>query len=129
MIYKGENHPDEYYRKQGLLRDRLFIGYWKGNDSEYLPDPNDYIDAKWNVIEKTIITNYLKSADDFEHYFGMSNCRICDVINGTSEKSDGVYIWPTGFPHYIEEHSVKPPQEFIDHVFERVGKNVQKGSL
>ena len=29
---------------------------------------------------------------------------------------DGTWVWPEGFAHSIEAHSVRPPQEFIDHL-------------
>jgi hypothetical protein len=29
--------------------------------------------------------------------------------------TDGTYNWPQGFEHYITEHGVRPPTEFIAH--------------
>ena len=44
---------------------------------------------------------------------------------GGTDLSDGHYVWPFGFAHYVEAHGVKPPQEFIDHVWRANG--VMKG--
>lgn len=50
---------------------------------------------------------------------GHSYCRICEIENnGYREKSDGVYLWPEGFLHYVTEHDLRPPKEFIEHCLE-----------
>jgi hypothetical protein len=38
---------------------------------------------------------------------------------GNKEFTDWAYYWPEGFVHYIEEHNVKPPKEFVDHVMKK----------
>ena len=54
---------------------------------------------------------------------GYSTCRICGLSpNGSTCIADDTFVWPEGFAHYIEEHSVRPPQEFIDHVKRKVSK-------
>jgi hypothetical protein len=35
---------------------------------------------------------------------------------GVSEYTDGIWLYPEGFLHYVRRHAVKPPQEFLDHV-------------
>jgi len=35
---------------------------------------------------------------------------------GELEMSDGIYVWPDGLAHYIEEHNVRLPEEFVAHV-------------
>jgi hypothetical protein len=35
---------------------------------------------------------------------------------GSHDLTDGVFVWPEGYAHYIEKHDVKPPREFIEHV-------------
>lgn len=49
-------------------------------------------------------------------YMGYSTCRVCGKKdNGDSEYSDGTYVWPSGFAHYVLEHQVRPPDEFVQH--------------
>jgi hypothetical protein len=37
-------------------------------------------------------------------------------LMGTSCLTDGTFIWPEGFAHYLEAHAVRPPVEFVRHV-------------
>jgi len=39
---------------------------------------------------------------------------------GCSALTDGVYVWPEGYAHYIRRHGVKPSDQFIKHISERV---------
>ena len=62
---------------------------------------------------------------------GYSPCRICGQQNGALELSDGVFVWPDGLAHYVSDHLVKPPQEFVVHALaalaslEEAGRNEQ----
>lgn len=48
---------------------------------------------------------------------GYSPCRLCGLAsNGNLDLTDGTYIWPEGLAHYVLEHSVRLPDEFIHHV-------------
>jgi len=38
---------------------------------------------------------------------------------GANCLSDGTFIWPEGFPHYLEVHAVRPPEAFVKHVLSR----------
>jgi hypothetical protein len=35
---------------------------------------------------------------------------------GSSDLSDGFWVWPEGLAHYIEDHHVVLPDDFIRHV-------------
>lgn len=119
---------------------RFYIGYWADVDQcpktikdlnrqqareflgceiqkSKLPKPQDYIDDTWDVTERELVINYLENVKVVEHWRGYSYCRFgCDTNMGTTCKSDGSYTFPEGFIHYLKEHSVKPPQQFINHV-------------
>jgi hypothetical protein len=53
---------------------------------------------------------------EHEAYMGWSECRICGCINGSRDLTDGVYLWPEGFSHYVRVHNIKPSERFIKHV-------------
>jgi hypothetical protein len=55
-----------------------------------------------------------------ETYMGYSKCRICDRINGVGEFMDDIYLWPEGLAHYVGEHSVRLPQEVVEHILREV---------
>ena len=101
-----------------------FIGYWVRPKTEYteasvgLPDPHDFVDEKWDAVQRNAVLRHLQAGTVFESWRGWSWCRFkCGEHKmGSQCLTDGKYVWPQGFAHYIAEHGVKPPQEFIDHV-------------
>lgn len=98
--------------KKALIK----IGYWKGGASynDQYPDVNDYIRPRWSPLTKEMVLMYLDKGKTVKHWKGSSNCRICGKENGSTELSDGTYVWPEGFSHYIEKHDVMPPEDFIE---------------
>ena len=138
-------HPSIPKRKADGLK---FIGYWREGPISpnklklpvpgaaamaaflrtitelcLLPSPQHYIDENWDTAEKLKVVEYLKAGKFWEGWRGWSECRFGDNDdNGCTDLTDGTYVWPEGFAHYVEVHDVKPPQEFIDHVL----KNSQK---
>lgn len=47
---------------------------------------------------------------------GVSDCRFCGAVNGGVERTDGVYVWPRGLPHYLRAHGVRLPVRVIRHI-------------
>ena len=66
--------------------------------------------------DKQRIIDYLDSGKTLSSYFGRSECRICKQHLGSSDLSDGVYLWPEKFSHYIKEHEIILPDWFIEHI-------------
>ena len=124
-----DRHPDT----PGKASDKKHIGFWAANADpdadEYeakglpLPWPADHVDESWNKAKRDIVVQYLKGAPNVEFWRGFSFCRLgCeDGAQGTTDKGDGTYVWPAGFAHYVEHHGVRPPEEFVDHVLEKMG--------
>lgn len=117
-------HPDH-----SKLVGKRYIGYWAADKDPAkcsyarkgisLPWPGDYVDTSWDPQERAAVVAYLESVHDVVAWCGRSYCRLgCaeSIAMGSTDKGDGVYVWPEGFAHYVEVHGVKPPQEFIDHV-------------
>jgi hypothetical protein len=100
-------------------REPIKVGFWRGRDgdqSEY-PDVRSFIDWTWNPNERALVAAYVSNSRfRGEGYRGWSDCRICGRNNGSSDFSDRVYVWPEGFVHYIRDHGVKPPSDFVAHV-------------
>lgn len=86
-----------------------------------LPFPWDFV-GTWDEAERIAVLAHLKTGETFESWRGNSWCRFeCDVkhLAGYRDMTDGTYVWPEAFPHYIEAHNVMPPKEFLDHVLRR----------
>jgi len=94
------------------------IGYWPGGEDPGCPDPAWFVDLKWDPAERALVCTYLNSGTELFQYCGLSWCRFSREVTflGSKELTDGFYYWPEGLSHYLEQHYVKPPQEFIDHV-------------
>jgi hypothetical protein len=89
------------------------------NEAKY-PNVRDMIDPSWRGEERDAVIAYLLRRGYVRMaYLGWSTCRICGCENGTKDMTDGVYVWPEGFAHYLIAHEVKPPVEFIQHVMSR----------
>jgi hypothetical protein len=96
------------------------IGYWFNDHHPNFPKPEKYVDQSWDQSERENVAKYLDSGKKFVTWRGCSTCRMCGKRNGSQCLTDNTYIWPEGFSHYIREHGVKPPDEFINHI---LGKN------
>lgn len=95
-----------------------FIGFWKTDD-----EPKEYIDPDWDSAERHMVIAYLLSGKVESRFRGHASCRVCGERNGSTDLTDGVWIWPEGLAHYLKEHGVRPPQEFVDHVLSKtIGK-------
>ena len=97
------------------FRGRKPVGFWK--PPSFYPDPHDFVNEDWDEAEKQLVLDHIES-DKHERVgcFGWAPCRMCDKVdNGVYDIWDSEWIWPEGLAHYIREHAVKPPQEFIDH--------------
>ena len=92
------------------------IGYWRSESEPHWPDPSDFVDEDWDQIERRRVAAYLSSGVVPRAAAGYSKCRICGQRNGSAEHTDGVYLWPEGLAHYVTDHAVRLPVEFVEHV-------------
>lgn len=96
------------------------VGYWKSTKEPNLPEPFGMVGHYNDQELKTKIIKYLKSGNIYVQWRGFSNCRFkCDPKHralGTKCLSDGVYVWPEGFYHYIEKHNIILPEAFLEHI-------------
>ncbi len=99
------------------------IGFWAqlppnhpASTGEGLPWPSEFYDPGWDETERLKVATYLDSGKEHEAYLGWSSCRLCGISNGSRELTDGKYLWPSGYSHYVRDHKIRPPQSFIDHV-------------
>ena len=96
------------------------IGYWNGEQASGWPDVAAFVDAGWDEDERHMVGRYLASGTVARIFMGFSVCRICGASNGSVEYSEGTYIWPSGLAHYVDQHDVRLPDEFVRHAAARL---------
>ena len=104
------------------------IGYWNSDADPHLPDPAAFIDPAWDQEIRADICDYLRRGLLARGYMGHSTCRICGKRdNGNLELTDTTYVWPSGLAHYVQDHLVRLPDEFVSHVreVEQTNENAQ----
>ncbi len=101
------------------------IGFWSDSPRDAgkpWPWPGDSVSLTWDHAERDVVVAYLN--DPKHHrtaFFGYAHCRLCSKHdNGVHDVDDHVWLWPSGYAHYLTAHLVKPPQDFIDYVMRQV---------
>lgn len=94
------------------------IGYWMESlrDERYYP-PQEFVRDLGEETRQRLV-DYLDAGRLYLAYRGMSWCRFgCESVNmGSTERTDGEWVWPAGLSHYVGTHQVALPREFIAHV-------------
>lgn len=93
------------------------VGYWTVPHAEAFrtrgwPDPVDLVTV-WEREEKRAVVSYLRGGKFFRSFSGESECRICGESVGAGELTDGCWAWPEGLAHYVENHDVGLPEDFV----------------
>lgn len=113
-----------------MVRTRILrsIGFWSGGATNARwPDVRQFVDVNWDPDERDQVANYLQSGLVVRSYMGYSPCRLCGKDNGDLELSDGAYVWPDGLAHYILEHGVRLPDQFVQHAI-RLTEELEEAS-
>jgi len=69
--------------------------------------------SKTTIPDREKLASYLSNGHVAIAWKGYSSCRICGKTLGSVCKTDGIWIWPDMLEHYILEHNVKLPEEFV----------------
>lgn len=94
----------------------LGIGFWKERLADDFPLPMETEGELDGAVREALIA-WLDAGAVVEQYRGVSFCRYgCEGPLGSADLSDGVWVWPEGYSHYLLYHRVVPPQAFVAHV-------------
>lgn len=95
------------------------IGYWQSDDESTFHHPGTFIGQYESETVKNAVVKYLDSGQRLSSWMGYSYCRFnCGMPEhkmGDSDLTDGVWVWPEGLSHYVKEHNVMVPKDFIIH--------------
>lgn len=92
------------------------VGYWKQseNSNENLPWPTTGRKLPNETKHKIIL--YLNRGKTHAAWMGSSHCRICGCMNGSTCLTDGTFVWPEGYAHYIDKHDVMVDPDLLAHI-------------
>lgn len=91
-------------------------GFWHSEGEPWFPKPEAHTDE---MPRKSLFLDMLSKAEakskedgQTQHYRGFSRCRICGIINGSTEHRTKGWKWPEGYRHYLDVHNVRPSLAF-----------------
>jgi hypothetical protein len=97
------------------------IGYWRTDQwggRLVFPQPQRLVRPAWHADELAQIAAYLRSGHTFARWSGYSFCRFgCGIDRprmGSTDLTDGEWVWPAGLAHYVEAHAVALPEELVE---------------
>jgi hypothetical protein len=99
------------------------IGFWKETLDDSYPFAQELV-GEYPTEQRESVASYLESCPEHKRsyngmrlssFLGYSRCRICGIPNGSCEYWDGSWLWPSGLAHYVRDHSVMLPPDFVAH--------------
>jgi len=102
-----------------MTRKITWIGTWWDSDNPNCPKVWDHIDEDWGKDTRAVVSTHLEQCGFIVDapLDGYSFCRLCDErLYQGFVRTDGMFMWRTGLSHYVQKHSLRLPQPFIDHV-------------
>lgn len=118
--YKYESFWRDSYNKKTLDSDNKQLPWPIEQKKQIFQSINSFLE-KLKAVEE-----YLDKENKFINHDDPKKCLICDKKRiSTKIYSINNIRWEDGLKHYIEDHNIKPSDEFIDFIFRYT--NAQKG--
>lgn len=119
----NQHFPDPRVNRKTRSPEELESDIMRYKMDRQLPDPRHFVDPTWDPKERNAVIAHLRQGESKARWRGHSWCRfecgVKDTKMGAQCLTDGTYIWPAGFTHYIEKHDVRPTRDFVNHVLTR----------
>lgn len=89
------------------------VGFWRDEESstENLPFPIKRKNKR--DIDFLALLKEVESKAKKLRWRGFSKCRLCGQINGSISYVYNGFEWPSGLRHYVEEHNIDLPDNFV----------------
>ena len=102
------------------------IGFWvESLKDEARPAPQELI-GTLPIDTRSALADYLATGLTYDTYRGYSWCRFnCGIEQshmGKCALSDGRWLWPEGLAHYVREHNIVLPEEFVNHALSGIAR-------
>jgi len=93
------------------------LGEWRNLLRPEYPDVACFVDAAWPEAERRAVVQYLRQGRPLHCWMGMENCLLgCEQYLPITGCTDGTYYWSESITHYLTQHAVRLPTEFIAHI-------------
>jgi hypothetical protein len=113
------------YKEMGLEP----IGFWKNPSGT--EDGRKEVEAaksEMSFAELYGVLSYIKASKKGLGYMGWASCRSCGEHLGSFDMltPDNNFVFPEMYEHYIVEHGVRPPENFMKAAAKWNAKNKPK---
>src|SRR5262245_55944011 len=84
------------------------------------PHPTSLVDCIWEAVRRDRIVAYLRGGHTRVRFMGSSFCRFDNCNHdqrdtlGSTDLTDGQWIWPKGLSHYMADHGIRLPDAFVN---------------
>jgi hypothetical protein len=104
-----------------------WFGLWKNSEADPTEIPlfEEIVDPDWNPPDLVDILAYLRECPVAITSSPLSGpCPLCGELlnNLTTQRSDGVWVWPDSLEHYVSRHQVRLPDRMVERIRTRQGK-------
>ena len=93
------------------------VGYWRDKDHRDLPEPRDLVAPGWCTEQMDQIARYLRRGRPLPSADREGGCRFdCGLAGeeiGSTDRTDGVWVWPEALVHYVQKHDVRLPTALV----------------
>jgi hypothetical protein len=101
-----------------------WYGFCRGENDTHsvLPLLSELVDTAWRPANLQNILAYLRTAPaEIAAPMENATCNLCgkDIGNPSVQLGDDEWAWPLRLSHLVEEHHVRLPDAFVDHIRNR----------
>ena len=100
---------------------KKWFGVWRETDADDVAFPvrAELVDTCWKPEDIAQLLGYLNQAPvAITSLLPHGNCTLCGDDTGDPGRwhSDGVWLWPGRLGHFVEKHSIRLPDEMVEHI-------------
>lgn len=98
-----------------------WFGVWKLDAEEPFEAPlfSQVVDHSWRPPDLGELVAYLRDCPvAITSGAPPGNCWLCGQVlwELNTQRSDGVWVWPSSLEHYVAEHHVRLPDRMVGHI-------------
>jgi hypothetical protein len=101
-----------------------WFGLWKAEEADppQVPLFADVVDVTWGPTDLGDIVRYLQKCPvALASGVRPEKCPFCEdlLTEPGTQRSDGLWVWPSSLAHYVSRHHVRLPDRMVEHIRSR----------